>query len=304
MARIGCRVPSYGPSARTDLADCARAAEGAGADSLWVSDHIVLVNKVDTRYPYNKSGAAPLLDSQAPFFESMTVMAWLASATERVSVGTSVLVLPQRDPVLVAKTAATIDALSGGRVKLGVGAGWMREEFEALGWDFKTRGRRFDEAIEVMRRCWEGDVEPMEGRFFSLPEGMVCRPVPESPEGIPILVGGMSERAIDRAARLGDGWLGVIPLESDDLGPVEAGIARFREGGGSERPKRRIYMRAVGNFEPRKDHLERLERLARLGVDELIIDLDWSDLGSVESTVALAVSAVARGGERWSSGSH
>src|SRR4029077_1015710 len=139
-----------------------------------------------------------------PYLEPMVVLGAAAAATTRISIGTSVMIAPMRHPVLMAKQAATIDALSGGRLVLGVGVGWLREEFEALGADFDARGEVLDEWIAIARACWTGSAGPFEGKHYRLPGPIYCRPAPSG--GIPLLVGGMSRQALRRASVAG-GWL-------------------------------------------------------------------------------------------------
>jgi alkanesulfonate monooxygenase SsuD/methylene tetrahydromethanopterin reductase-like flavin-dependent oxidoreductase (luciferase family) len=172
--QIGVNVPNFGPG--TDpgvLRDWARTVEGLGFDLLMVSDHIVITPDVAEQYP-------------APFYEPFTTLSWLAGVTERVRLGTTVLIVPYRHPLLVARMAANLQRLSGGRLVLGVGVGWARQEFAALGVPFERRGRLTDEYLGVMRAAWAA--EPGPG------------------EPIPIWVGGNSDAGLRRAVRLGDAW--------------------------------------------------------------------------------------------------
>ncbi|PYN06989.1 MAG: hypothetical protein DME02_13610 [Candidatus Rokuibacteriota bacterium] len=149
--RFGCHLPVYGPAAtRETLVGFARRAEAVGFDSLWASDHVVLPWRIASRYPYNATGDFPLPPA-TDFLEPLTALALVAGVTERVALGTTVLVLPHRHPLLAAKMLATLDHLAPGRVILGAGVGWMREEIEALGAPYDRRGAWSDEAIRVMR---------------------------------------------------------------------------------------------------------------------------------------------------------
>ena len=186
-------------------------------DSVWVSDHVVVPSRIDESvYPYGPPGTfSP--DKSQNFFEPFAVLAFIAGRTRRVALGTSVLVLPQRQPLVVAKQWATLDALSGGRTILGVGAGWMREEFAALGVDtFERRGAATDEAIRLYREVWtrQGDVA-FEGEVYRF-DALRALPKPAQPGGPPIWVGGHGRRSIRRAAELGDGWH-AIRIGLDDL---------------------------------------------------------------------------------------
>jgi probable F420-dependent oxidoreductase len=206
---IGAIVPNAGPAPSTiGLGAMAAAAERAGADSVWVSDHLLLVDEHTTEYPYSDDGV-PTWNVDIDYYEALISCAVMAAATERARVGTAVLVLPQRNVLEVAKMAATLDRVSGGRLALGVGAGWSSREFEALGHRFETRGRRMDEMLQVMRACWSGRPPAFDGEEIAVPPDVVLQPTPAQPGGVPLLVGGMTKPARRRAARHGDGWLAI-----------------------------------------------------------------------------------------------
>ncbi|MFF4803294.1 LLM class flavin-dependent oxidoreductase [Streptomyces sp. NPDC001351] len=173
--RIGVNVPNFGPGANRDnLARWAKAVEGLGFDLLMLSDHVAITSDVAKQYP-------------APFYEPVTTLAWLAGITDRIKLGTTVLVAPYRHPLLVARMAANLQQLSGGRLILGVGVGWAREEFEALGVPFERRGALTDELLRTLRIAWENDADYGCGQ-------------------IPVWVGGNSDAAIRRAVRFGSPW--------------------------------------------------------------------------------------------------
>lgn len=201
---FGCHLPMFGPIAtRGNVLAFARTMEALGYESLWASDHVVLPYSIKSKYPYNSSGQFPLPPTSA-FLEPLTTLALVAGVTERARLGTSILVLPHRHPVLAAKTLATLDHLAEGRVILGVGVGWMREEIEILGGNYDRRGAWSDEAIRIMRACWSQERARYRGEFFSFDEiGVVPQPIRQA---IPIWVGGHTPRALRRVAELGDGW--------------------------------------------------------------------------------------------------
>lgn len=186
------------------LVALARAAEEAGFHGVLLSDHLFFPEKLHSRYPYSPDGK-PGFDGGAMFPEVWTSIAAMATATTRLHFSTIIFVLPLRNPLEVAKTLGTLSLLSGGRVALGCGAGWIREEFEQLGVEFSTRGKRFDEMIGVLRTLWRGGMVEHHGRFFDF-DRLQISPAPREP--IPIYVGGLSPAALRRAARLGDGWIG------------------------------------------------------------------------------------------------
>jgi probable F420-dependent oxidoreductase len=180
-----------------------RAAEVAGFESAIAIEHVVLPTRYDSRYPYSPDGRLPG-GPQTLFPDPLLWMAHAAAVTTRMRFITGVLVVPQRNPLVLAKEVATLDYLSRGRVSLGIGVGWLREEFAALGVPFENRGRRTDEAIAIMRALWSGDDVSFHGEFAQF-RGVNCNPKPVH-GGVPILVGGHSEHAARRAGRLGDGF--------------------------------------------------------------------------------------------------
>lgn len=192
------------------LVAAARAAEGLGYGRVLLPDHLLPPGEYRP-------------DAYGGVYEPLTTLAHLAAHTERVGLSMSVLVLPLREPVLVAKQAATVDRLSGGRLTLGIGVGWDRAEYAAVGADFATRGARADEALRLLRHLFEGD-GPFHGRFTSFDQGVFA---PRPGRRVPILVGGMSDAALRRAAALGDEWQAVTP----DADEFARKVARLREFG-------------------------------------------------------------------------
>ncbi|MFD7659925.1 TIGR03619 family F420-dependent LLM class oxidoreductase [Actinosynnema sp. NPDC059797] len=176
--RIGVNVPNFGPGTSPDvLRRWALTVEGLGFDLLMVSDHVAVTADVAEQYP-------------APFYEPFTALSWLAGVTSRITLGTTVLVLPYRHPLLVARMAANLAELSGGRFVLGVGVGWARQEYEALGVPFAERGRLTDEGLRALRAAWSDEADYRAG-------------------GVPVWVGGHSDAALRRAVRFGDAWHGL-----------------------------------------------------------------------------------------------
>jgi probable F420-dependent oxidoreductase len=221
--KIGIHIGNNGASATAEsIAALACRAEELGLDSVWVSDHVAIPTAITSTYPYGPPGS---FNPQATrnFWEPFAVLAFVAGLTRRIELGTSVIVLPQRPPLLIAKQWATLDALCGGRTILGVGAGWMREEFEALGFghQFDRRGVATDESITIMRATWRtpGPVEH-QGQAYQFGP-VLMEPKPARAGGIPIWIGGHGKRSIRRAAELGDGWQ-PLRLPTDELRPMLA----------------------------------------------------------------------------------
>ncbi len=190
---------------RKAITALATRAEALGYDSIWVTDRLLIPVQSTSAYPYSESGAFPLGPDE-PWLESLTTITYLAAITERINVGTSVLVIPYRNPVVTAKVLATADYLSGGRIILGAGTGWWREEFTALGVPFDDRGARTVEYLKIMKEIWTKPRVMFEGRFTHISEAGGVRPHPARRPHIPIWIGGHSAAALRRVAAIADGW--------------------------------------------------------------------------------------------------
>jgi probable F420-dependent oxidoreductase len=180
-----------------------RRAETAGFESLWGGEHVIMPSTIESRYPYTADGKIPATPD-TPIPDPLIWLAFAAAAAPSMRLGTCILIVPQRNPLVLAKEVATLDRLSGGRVELGLGVGWLKEEFDALGVAWEHRGRRNDEYVAAMRALWAGPHAEFHGEFVDFAP-VTCSPRPVQPS-IPILVGGDSEAAIQRAARLADGY--------------------------------------------------------------------------------------------------
>lgn len=277
--RLGAKVPNSGPLPfRLGIARMAASLEAAGFESVWTSDHVVFPHEVRSRYPFAADGRVTW-PVDVDYLEPAVALSAMTSTTSTVELGTSVLILPMRNPVLFAKQAACIDAISHGRLVLGVGVGWLREEFEALGAEFEARGAVLDEWLSIARRCWSGSVEPFEGRFYRLPEAIFCRPTPT--RHVPVLVGGMSRHALERAGRIADGWLAQYSI--DDLSETRIAdsisilMAAARQAGRrqAELDGMRIVVRVTGADRKLGELSARLNALAQAGATEVVVDVDW-----------------------------
>ena len=267
---FGYHLPVWGPAAtRETLITLARHVEAMGFDSVWASDHVVVPFEIRSKYPYNATGEFPLAPT-TNFLEPLTVLSLVAGVTERLRLGTTVLVLPHRHPVLAAKMLATLDHLAPGRVILGAGVGWMREEIELLGAPYDQRGAWTDEAIRIMRACWKDERVSYHGRFFSFPDvGFAPKPARGT---IPIWIGGHTPRAMRRVAELGEGWhaafaspdvmqKGLVELKAacEKVGRDPAGITlSVRVGLAAKRPAAEV--------------LDELKRLRDVGVSHVIVE--------------------------------
>jgi probable F420-dependent oxidoreductase len=205
--RLGLHALGIGAGARRGVIDAvAVAAEASGFRTLWSGEHVVMVDRSRSRYPYSVDGQIAV-PATADWLDPLVGLSFAAAATERIRIATGVLLLPEHNPLLLAKQAATLDVLSGGRLVLGVGVGWSREEFVALGVPFARRGERADEYLRAMRILWREDVASFAGEFVSFDEVRV-NPKPIRHRQIPFVIGGNSDAALRRAAAYGDGWYG------------------------------------------------------------------------------------------------
>ncbi|HKV54189.1 MAG TPA: LLM class F420-dependent oxidoreductase [Candidatus Binataceae bacterium] len=210
--KFGLMFVNSGPFSNPELlAHLAQTAENCGVESLWTVEHVVIPKDYQSPYPYSKSGKIPGgEDVSIP--DPLLPLGFAAAVTKRVRLATGVVILPQRHPLYLAKEIATLDRLSGGRVTLGIGSGWLKEEFDALGLDFKARGGRTDEAIQAMRACWGEQPASFHGKHFNFGP-LMSYPKPAQ-KTVPIHIGGHSPAAARRAGRLGDGFfpaLGEVP---------------------------------------------------------------------------------------------
>lgn len=255
---FGTTVPNRGAPLFTpeEMRTQAREAEAMGFDHIWASDHVVLPVHVAPRFPYSSSGVPRFVPEQ-PYSDPLTVLANLAGCTERIRLGTGVLVLPYRAPVLTAKIISTLDYMSGGRVILGVGAGWLEEEFVALGLDtFHERGKVTDEYIRIFKELWTKDDPEFQGHYYQF-SGIKFYPKPVQKPHVPIWVGGNSRAGLRRAARMGDGWTtaGFLSLEEMD-GPIQQ-LRDLTERAGRPRDAVEIAYSADLAFDPPRGETRR-----------------------------------------------
>ena len=248
--KFGIHLPQFGRIAGPEaIQRAAVRAEELGFDDVWASDHL----------------AAPAQGTYVPshFYEPVITLTWAAAITQRVGIGTSVLVLPYRHPLHLAKELATLDRLSGGRLIAGAAAGWLEAEFEALGVPFSERGSRTDEALDVLRACWEQDPVNFEGPRVRLND---LRVRPQPGRRIPIWIGGASDAALRRAVRAGDGWHGTF-MGPEETQPI---LSRLR----AERPEEDfiLSMRVAwdGLSDEKDDLRRRLELFQRMGLQHLL----------------------------------
>jgi probable F420-dependent oxidoreductase len=285
--KFGVALTTRGRDATAEtLARVSRTAEECGFDSVWVTDHIVIPNRITSGYPYEATGIFDVPANEY-YLEPLTVLTYLAGMTRRIRLGTGVLVLPYRNPILLAKTVASLDVLSGGRTILGVGVGWMAEEFRALGLEtFEQRGAVTDESIRLVRELWTQEEPRFKGRFFHV-EDIRFYPKPIQKPHPPIWIGGHSPAAMRRAALLGDAWhpIGLRPpvgLYPGEYAQAAATIRRIAEEAGRDPGEIALTFRASLAFadkppSPRTPFIgspaqiiEDIQAYARLGVTHLV----------------------------------
>lgn len=270
--KIGICTEAPGPWSSGDfIRRSAQAAERAGFASMWFGDHVLLFGAYESKYPYagvaswaKEENEAPIPDPRTPFIDPLIGMTWAAAATTTLDVGTSIMILPQRNPVVLAKELACLDEISGGRVTLGVGVGWCKEEAEAIGVDWASRGKLTDEYIDVMRTLWQNDAARFNGRTISF-EDAYLYPRPKNGGKLPIMIGGDTDIALRRVARAGDGWLCFsVPREE-----MAGKVARLREmtREQSRDPDSLRISKAIFTW----TKLDELEEMREAGVTEFVL---------------------------------
>jgi len=248
-----------------EAVEFAQGAESAGFESLWTVEHTVVPAGYESTYPYDRSGRMPGSDD-APIPDPLVWLAFLASATTTLELATGILIQPQRNPVVLAKEVATLDHLSGGRMLLGVGVGWLEEEFDAIGIPFAERGRRTDDGIAAMRALWSQDQATYDGEFTSF-ANCICRPRPVDGT-VPVHIGGHTEVAARRAGRIGDGF---FPASGnhETLAALFALVRATAEGEGRDPAAIELTCGGNGVFGP--GALDEAGALAALGVDRIVV---------------------------------
>jgi probable F420-dependent oxidoreductase len=263
--KIGLAAALSSPSATPEyLTTLATAAEERNFHSLWVPEHVVLFDEYASRYPYSEDGRVPA-GGENGVLEPFTTLAFLASCTTTIRLGTGIVLLPQRNPVYTAKEAAAVDWLSTGRLDLGVGIGWLAEEFQAVDVPFERRAARCRDYVGVMKTLWCDPVSQFTGEFYTLP---ACRqyPKPVQQPHPPIHFGGESDAALRRVAEMGQGWYG-FNVGPDDLPGHLATLDRFLAEQGRTRDDITVsvspYLKGID--------LDKAQRYAELGVDQVIL---------------------------------
>jgi probable F420-dependent oxidoreductase len=264
VPRVGLNAVQV-PAGR--MVEAAQMAEELGYESFWLGEHVVVPESIMSSFP----GTARPFDLDSPFLEPLTTLAHVATATTTLRLGTSVLLLPARDLIFTARSIVTLDVLSGGRLEIGAGVGWMREGFEATGNDFRRRGARREEMVTALRCLFTEPRPEFHGEFFDLPR-MGFEPKPAQPSGPRLHLAGATPKALSRAARRGDGWLGGSGVALEDMAGIIDTLTDHRRAAGRDGEPFEI---SVLQYRPlRRDDLE---ELGRLGVTRVIVTPWHSD---------------------------
>lgn len=262
--QVGLHALGIGAGADRAVIDAvASGAEECGFATLWAGEHVVMVDRSPSRYPYSDDGVIAV-PAQADWLDPMVALAFAAAASSRITIATGVLLLPEHNPVVVAKQSASLDRLSGGRLALGVGVGWSKEEFDALSVPFEHRGARTAEYVAAMRTLWRDDVATFDGKFVGF-DSIRVNPKPVRDRRIPIMLGGNSDAALRRVASWGDGWYGFNLVDVAAVRDCVGKLDRLCAAAGRDRAELRL---AVALRSPRESDAD---ALAELGVDELVL---------------------------------
>ena len=289
--KFGVMFANVGPMANPDGAVAlAQSVEEAGFESIWTVEHTVVPAGYESPYPYSRDGRMPGPET-SPIPDPLIWLTWAAAHTTRLRLGTGILILPQRNPVVLAKEVATLDHLSGGRVELGIGVGWLKEEFDAIGVPFEERGRRADDHVAALRALWTQEEPTYEGPFTSFSKA-ISRPQPAQ-GSVPITVGGHSDVAARRAGRLGDGF---FPGRGDHQELARLfDIVRATATEHGRDPDAISFTVGGGPAVLGPDGLDEVKALADLGVSRIVIPpLAFDPDGQREAFARFGESIIAR----------
>ena len=262
--KIGLAAIGIGAGARAEVViETAKAADRAGFARLWAGEHVVLFDSHRSRYPYAQSGKLPF-DAAVDWLDPFIALSFAGAVTERIGLATGICLLPEHNPLIVAKTAASLDRLSNGRFALGIGIGWMEEEFAALGVPFERRAERTREYVAVMRGLWGDELTSFHGEFVNF-DSVKAFPKPQRGARLPIIIGGESAAALRRVAEYGDGWYG-LNLSAEETAERVAMLNRFAKERGRDSAVEKIVAPFNKPFAPAD-----LVRYQAAGIDEVVL---------------------------------
>ena len=253
-------------------------AEALGYESVWTAEHVVIPTSYASVYPYNPDGKLPF-KPDAPIIDPLVALTFIAATTTRLRLGTGVNILPQASPLYLAKWASSIDHLSRGRLMLGLGVGWLREEFEAIGVPFARRGRRADEYLEALKAVWTGEDVEYRGEFVDWHD-FSMRPTPAQHGGVPLVIGGVTPPAIRRTVKYGDGWYVI----GKDLDEYRAHVRALHEECACQgRDPAEIELTAYWNY--RAEGPDSLAVYRDLGIHRLLVNMHALRAGDVTTAM-------------------
>jgi len=304
---FGLDVGIYGRLATRDcIFELTELAETSGFESIWLADHVIFPTRFASKYPYSPTGAFPTDQTQEPLLEPMATMGVIVGATQRVKIGTAVLVMPYRNPVLLARMLVTLDVLSGGRTILGAGVGWLAEEFAALdARPFAARGRVTDECLDIVKHICQGGEVTFHGEHYRL-DPVVSRPGSVQRPHPPILIGGTTNAALRRVAKWGDGWLSTA-LRPERIGERLDVLQKLCEAHGRHLDDlslcHKLFINigeartdAHGNRDPGTgtpaDIVDDLRRFADLGYDRFIVRYRGNDAEAQRQQLRIFISDI------------
>lgn len=284
--KFGLIPINIGMDSLENLIGLAQYAESLDFESLWTFEHVMVPVEYESKYPYSKDGKMGG-GSDNPFLDPLIALTAVAAHTKKVRLGTGVNILSQANPLLLAKQAASLDVLSGGRFMLGAGIGWLREEFDAMGVPFERRGARYDDYVVAMRKVWSGEVVEHQSDFINW-SGFQSYPLPKQEGGVPIIIGGAKGKAFERIAKLGDGWF--APTNSaEQLSPMLDPLKAACDDAG------RDYQSVeITSMWDNQGGLEAVKAFEDIGVSRLIVPLFVLGRDPVEGIGKLAQEIIAK----------
>ncbi|MFV8816555.1 TIGR03619 family F420-dependent LLM class oxidoreductase [Haliea sp. E17] len=269
-----------------DIVGIARHAEAAGCESVWTAEHVIIPTRLETDYPYSQSGEMPL-GGDMNFFDPLVTLSAVAAATSTLKLGTGINILPQTNPLLFAKQAASLDVISGGRLMLGLGLGWMREEFRAMGTPFEKRGARFDDYLQALRKAWSGEEVNHQSEFLDW-RNFRSFPIPVAKSDLPVFIGGHAGKAFLRAARYGQGWYPAIYSAAELAPNIDRLRAACAEVG------RDFNELEITSVWANTGGLDELRRLRDLGVSRVTVPLQSLPGSAIDGISWLADEVIGR----------
>ncbi len=261
--KVGCQMPFSDATPPEYIRDAGAVVEEVGFDSLWVPEHVVFFDAYESKYPYSNDGRLP--GDPRSLLDPFSALTFIAAATSKIKLCTGVCLVPQRNPLYCAKQVADLDYLSNGRFEFGIGIGWLREEFEALGVPWPARAKRLKECIGVMQSLWQDESSQFDGEYFQF-EGAFQNPKPVQKPHPPLIFGGESDPALNRVATLGQGWYG-FNLTPEKFSAALATLDNLLEQQGRSRDELAIYITPA----PQCQNPDDLKRFAAAGAEQVIL---------------------------------